>query len=295
VSPVTQAGILSPITLAGRYVTVSLVPGAPARELIGRLRQLRIDDTIVVGVGEPFVRAVNATVPGLRTFPALSGPGCSVPSTQGALLLHTRDTDHGGSLHAMLRALAVLGDHIRIDEDLVSFKHGTGRDLSGFEDGTENPKDDAAVAAAIVAGAGPGLDGSSFVAAQRWIHDLRRLEGFDATTRNALIGRDVASNTELADAPVHAHIRRSQQESYDPPAFMVRRSMPYGTAREHGLFFIAYVAALAAFERMMTRMAGIDDGIVDGLFQFSRPVSGGYYWCPPVDGHALDLRALDGA
>ncbi len=74
---------------------------------------------------------------------------------------------------------------------------------------------------------------------------------------------------------------------------MVRRSMPYGTVGEHGLYFVAFVAALDTFERMMARMAGLEDGIVDGVFQFSRPVSGGYYWCPPLEGEHLDLRALD--
>ena len=42
----------------------------------------------------------------------------------------------------------------------------------------------------------------------------------------------------------------------------------------------------------MRRMVGRDDGIVDGLFTFSRPVTGGYYWCPPVVDDRLDLTAL---
>jgi putative iron-dependent peroxidase len=193
----------------------------------------------------------------------------------------------------MRRALAGLGDGVRIEEDVAAFKHGTGRDLSGYEDGTENPKDDAAVAAAVVSGEGAGRDGASFVAVQRWVHDLARLERFAPRARDELIGRSLETNEELADAPAHAHIRRSQQEGFDPPAFMVRRSMPYGTVREHGLYFVAYVASLGAFERMLTRMAGLEDGIADGLFQFSRPVSGGYYWCPPVAGAHLDLSALD--
>ncbi|MBS1138382.1 MAG: Dyp-type peroxidase, partial [Proteobacteria bacterium] len=30
----------------------------------------------------------------------------------------------------------------------------------------------------------------------------------------------------------------------------------------------------------------------DALFSFSRPVTGGYYWCPPLTGGMLDLRRL---
>ena len=56
--------------------------------------------------------------------------------------------------------------------------------------------------------------------------------------------------------------------------------------------FVAFGRTLDAFEAQLTRMAGREDGIVDGLFRFSKPVSGGYYWCPGVGNDKLDLRAL---
>ena len=68
--------------------------------------------------------------------------------------------------------------------------------------------------------------------------------------------------------------------------------MPWSDGEEHGLEFIAYAASLDAFERMLRRMLGLDDGIVDALFTFSRPVTGGYYWCPPVRAGKIDLTAL---
>ncbi len=40
------------------------------------------------------------------------------------------------------------------------------------------------------------------------------------------------------------------------------------------------------------RMVGEEDGITDALFRFSRPVTGGYYWCPPCTNGRLDLSAL---
>ena len=39
-------------------------------------------------------------------------------------------------------------------------------------------------------------------------------------------------------------------------------------------------------------MTGQEDGIIDGLFRFTRPVSGSYFWCPPVTDGQLDLTAL---
>ena len=46
------------------------------------------------------------------------------------------------------------------------------------------------------------------------------------------------------------------------------------------------------FERVMRRMCGEEDGTVDALFRFSRPVTGGYYWCPAVADGKLDLRPM---
>jgi len=52
-----------------------------------------------------------------------------------------------------------------------------------------------------------------------------------------------------------------------------------------GLQFVASGKTFAAFEvllRWMRWMIGADDGIRDALFRFTRPVSGSYFWCPPV-------------
>ena len=76
-------------------------------------------------------------------------------------------------------------------------------------------------------------------------------------------------------------MKRTAQELFDPPSFVVRRSMPFAGSDGQGLEFVAYGASLDAFE---LRMAGLADGITDALFRFSRPVTGGYYWCPPIAG-----------
>jgi putative iron-dependent peroxidase len=281
-----QPGVLAPVAAAGRYVVLGLEPAAAIGPLVERLAQVAIDDGIVIGIGEPLVRALGVQVAGLRTFPALSAAGVAIPSTQGALFVHVRGDDQGELLRRVRRLLAGLGDGLRLDEDIVAFRHLGGHDLSGFEDGTENPVDAAAVAAAI------DRDGASFVAVQRWIHDLGQLERRSGAERDALMGRNLETNVELDDAPPGAHVKRAAQESYQPAAFMVRRSMPYGSVGEHGLYFVAFGRSLDAYERVLTRMAGHEDGVVDGLFQFSRPVSGGYYWCPPLRDGRLDLRAL---
>jgi putative iron-dependent peroxidase len=68
--------------------------------------------------------------------------------------------------------------------------------------------------------------------------------------------------------------------------------MPFTGARRDGLVFVAFGRTLDAFEVQLKRMAGIEDGIPDALFRFSHPVSGAYYWCPPVRDGQLNLDAV---
>ena len=55
--------------------------------------------------------------------------------------------------------------------------------------------------------------------------------------------------------------------------------------------FVAFGQSHQAFEQQMRRMAGQDDGIVDAMFAISQPVTGAYFWCPPMRDGRLDLRA----
>jgi len=288
--PSHQPAILAAPAKAGRFLAFGLQPGADPRPAIGRLAAARLAEETVIGLGQPVVEAVGARVPGLRTFPAIAGAGVSFPSTQGALWAFVGSADSGESLHRARALRDLLGEAFRADEDVLSFEYAGGHDLSGYEDGTENPREEKAVAAAIVGG-GP-LAGSSFVAAQRWVHELSSLERMSAAERDHVIGRRREGNEEIADAPASAHVKRTAQESFDPPGFMVRRSMPWGHLGEHGLYFVAYVADLDVYERTLRRMAGLEDGVVDALTRFTRPVSGGYYWCPAVRQGRLDLRPI---
>lgn len=287
-----QHGILAPVPASGRFLVFGLAPGADVRQPLRRLGAAALGAGTVVGLGQPLLDTVGRTVPLLRPFPAVVGKGCAFPSTQGAVWAFVGGDDAGETLHRSRALRELLGEAFRLDEDVLSFGYEGNLDLSGYEDGTENPKGKAARAAAIVAGQGTGLDGSSFVAAQRWVHDLARLDAMTPRERDHAIGRRRDTNEELASAPASAHVKRTAQESFTPAAFMVRRSMPWGSVGEHGLYFVAYAASLDPFEQALLRMAGQEDGIVDALLRFTRAVSGGYYWCPPLRDGRLDLRAV---
>jgi len=251
-----------------------------------------LDCPWLLGVGQPLALALDVPIPGLRTFPALSGPGVSVPSTQGALLCALFGGDRGEIFHRSRRLLEAVGDAFVLDDLVDTFVYRDSRDLTGYEDGTENPTGEDAVAAAIVSGADSERDGGSFVAVQRWVHDLDAFEAMRPGERDHVVGRRLSDNEEIDDAPAYSHVKRAAQESYEPEAFMVRRSMPFVQEDQEGLLFVAFGESLDRYERVLRRMSGLDDGIVDGLFRFSHPVSGGYYFCPPQRDGAPRLDLL---
>ena len=59
-----------------------------------------------------------------------------------------------------------------------------------------------------------------------------------------------------------------------------------------GLVFVAFGKSFDAYNTILTRMVGAEDGQVDALFGFTTPVSGSFFWCPPVLNGKLDLSAL---
>jgi putative iron-dependent peroxidase len=236
-------------------------------------------------------------VPGLKDFEPISGPGVQVPATPVQLWCWLRGSDPGDLLHLTRRIQKTLAPALRLRDAVDAFRHalgasGHGKDLMGYEDGTENPTGEAAAAAALASGLGPGLDGSSYVAIQQWVHDFDAFEALSVEEQDDHFGRRRSDNAELEDSPTWSHVKRTAQESFDPPAFMLRRSMPWLAATQAGLLFVAFGRSHAAFEAQMRRMAGLQDGVADALFRLSRPVTGAYLWCPPVEQGKLDLRQL---
>lgn len=292
-----QAGILQPVPSQARYLFYSLVQPQALRPALDRLSGVADGERVVAMIGPATVQALGAAVPGLREMPDLSGPDAEVPATPTALCLWLRGEDRGDLVRLTHILEKFLAPAFHSDRVIDAFRHGRGpnghgRDLTGYEDGTENPEGDEAAAAALVQGAGPGLDGGSFAAVQQWVHDFDAFEKLGQPGQDHAIGRRHSDNEELDDAPASAHVKRTAQESFEPEAFVLRRSMPWALAHKAGLMFVAFGHSFDAFEAQMRRMAGHEDGIVDALFSFTKPVNGAYFWCPPVVDGRLDLRAI---
>jgi putative iron-dependent peroxidase len=287
-----QVAILDPVPDHARHLFFDLKPGTDPRAALRTLAAACDGLGAVLGVGAGVAGVLGGQIKGLRGFPALPDAKPQIPVTQRALWLWLRGDDPGDLVRKGHALTALVVPAFSLVQVIDCFRYRDSRDLTGYEDGTENPKDEAALEAAIVRGQGTGLEGSSFAAVQQWLHDFPVFDAMPRTEQDNHFGRNRESNEELEDAPESAHVKRTAQEDFEPEAFVVRRSMPWSAGADAGLVFLAFGKSFDAFEAQLRRMTGHDDGIVDGLFDFTRPLTGDFYWCPPMGAAGIDLSAL---
>ncbi len=287
-----QQGITAPPPRQARYMIFSLRPDTQPKQSLQDLASVVDGNNCVLGLGESLLKYLGVDIPGMHNFSAHSIAGIDIPSTPAALWCWLRAEDRGELVHASRNIEALISPDFELVKIIDAFQYRDSRDLSGYEDGTENPKGKDALAAALMTGQGEGLDGSSMVAVLQWLHDLDYLDSMQEEERDHMIGRRLSDNEEIEDAPESAHVKRTAQEDFEPEAFVLRRSMPWADESGEGLVFVAFGKSFDAFEALLNRMLGKDDGIVDALFRMTQAISGNYFWCPPLKDGRLDLRAL---
>lgn len=292
-----QPGILAPVPAYSRYLFFSVTDPWYLSDILYRLQAHVDGDSLVLGIGQTMVEGTGrGSVPGLRVFPAFTVDSVAIPSTPMALWCWLRSKEGEGPGDLLLRSQALLkllpANVLRLENVVDGFRHGKGLDLTGYEDGTENPQGEEAIQAALVQTGKPEMSGSSFVAVQQWQHHFPSWERFSEAEQDAIIGRRRGDNTELEDPLPTAHIRRTAQESFNPPAFLLRRSMPWANGMASGLMFVAFAKSFDPFEAILRRMTARDDHLSDALFEFTRPLNGSYFWCPPMQNGRLNLYPM---
>jgi len=288
-----QPGILANETKLARYLAFSVDSVEDVKPALQSLIGNLDSSNTVFGLGESLVTMLDKQIPGLRVMPAQTGSGIEIPSTPMALWCWLRGDDRGELYHRSRYIESLLTPGFLLQEVQDSFQYDANRDLSGYEDGTENPEGDEAIAAATVQNQKAGLEGSSYVAVMQWQHDMDLFDLMSTEEQDDTIGRHIINNEEFDEAPESAHVKRTAQESFEPDAFLLRRSMPWANGMNAGLIFVAFGKSFEAFEAILNRMLGKEDGITDALFTFTRPITGAYYWCPPIKDGKLDLELLD--
>ena len=223
----------------------------------------------------------------LRTFPSFEDGDRKAPSTPGDLLLHIRSNRQDISFSLLKKIMEQLGDAVEVQEEVNGFRYLDCRDLTGFVDGTENPEGDNRAAVALVSDSDPTFTGGSYINCQRYIHHLPKWEKQPVEQQEQIMGRTKKDDIEFSSeqkAPT-AHIKRvNLKDDQGKSMEMLRHSMPYGGAKESGLFFIAYGRTPSHFELMLEAMIKSDlNGHYDHLMNFSTAVTGCAFFAPSVD------------
>ena len=291
--------ILTPLTEAAIFLVLTIDEGREdeVRSLLEDLSGLRrsvgfrIPDgglSVVTGIGsEMWDRLFDGPRPAeLHPFVPLDGGRHRAPSTPGDLLFHLR----ASSTDLCFELAAKINDRLRGAATVVDETHGfryfERRDLLGFVDGTENPEDEEAAAAALVGDEDPEFAGGSYVIVQKYLHDLSTWNAISVEEQERVIGRTKLDDIELDDAtkPANSHVALTTIEDDDGEERQIlRANMPFGSfgADEFGTYFIGYAATPDVTEEMLRNMfLGNPPGNYDRILDFSTAVTGSLFFCP---------------
>ncbi|NPA72468.1 MAG: Dyp-type peroxidase [Gammaproteobacteria bacterium] len=223
----------------------------------------------------------------LTSFTRLNGQqGHTAPSTQADLFFWLQGAciaevfDGAMAIHNTMQSVA----NLKLEQRGFDYHHST--DLIGFEDGTANPKTDVLKRQAAVIPENRKGAGGSLVLSQKWVHDLTAWNNIPVHCQEAIVGRTKTDNIELEGEamPDDSHINRTDLTVEGEAMKIYRRSAPYGTVTEHGLLFLAFACDLKRFSSQLESMYGLtEDKKIDQLLNFSKAVSGSYWFAPAVE------------
>ena len=303
-----QPGIFATGTRSHYQLELDVHPSATVEALTQAISGLRSPTVtagganIVIGFGASLwgKLASSGDVPdAFADFAPIDGlDGHAAPATQRDVWIWVHGTGEDIAFDTA-RAIVELWSRVAVLAlEVPCFVYKDSRDLTGFIDGSANPSVPEATTVARIPEGQPGA-GGSFVLAQKWVHDLGTFHAQSVAEQEGVIGRTKPDSIEMGDdeKPPTAHIARVEIHAEDGdhagdelPIF--RRSTPYGTVHEHGLYFLAFSRDQARLDTMLQRMFGTaGDGVRDHLLDFSTAVTGSYFFAPPIE--ALD--ALVGA
>jgi putative iron-dependent peroxidase len=296
-----QMGIFALGTSAHGYLELDAAPGVSATDLVRAVAALDEPRSTVGGAnlvvgfrpGLWAEAAPPAAVPaGVHGFdrPIAGIEGFTMPATQHDAWLWVAGHAMDLVFDICSGALDALAGVAGLATEATGWAYRDSRDLTGFEDGTENPPLAEAMPVVAVAEGLTGA-GSTVVLVQQWVHDRAAWEALDVAAQERTMGRTKPDSVELAEdvMPPDAHVARTVIEDADGAELDIfRRNTPYGSVSDHGTMFVGFSREQARLHRMLLRMAGVEDGIRDALTRYTTPLTGAYYVVPSVE----DLAAF---
>ncbi|HEX5646046.1 MAG TPA: Dyp-type peroxidase [Nitrospira sp.] len=298
--PTPQPGVLAAGSAHAYFLTFATADGAERSAWIRAIRDIlptakalaarekRGGFICAFGIGSGLWDRVSPEKrpAGLRPFRAIEANGRVAPATGGDLLVQISSARHDLNLDLAMSLAKRLQPVATVSEEIHGFRYRDSRDLTGFIDGTENPKGKARAVAALIGAEDRRFAGGSYLVIQRYIHDLERWRRLDDREQERIIGRTKRNSVELSKSrkPDTAHISRVVIERNGEELQILRQSYPWGTVREAGLYFVAYTKSLDIYDLMLSRMMGVaEDGRHDRLMEFSRAVTGATFFVPSLE------------
>ena len=251
------------------------------------------DVSVVVAFGK---KAWNTLQPDwkpkdLTNFETIEGVNHHrAPSTQRDVLFWVHGLNHDHNFDQVLKVQSVMHHVADVILDLFGFTYKDSRDLIGFVDGSANPQGEDRFEAALIPEGEPGA-GGSYVLSQKWVHDLDAFQELSVGEQEKIVGRTKPDSIELEgkEMPADSHVSRTDVKVNGKAMKIYRRSAPYGSAGEHGLYFLAFACEIQRFSIQLDRMFGLtEDGLHDKIIEYSRAMSSSYWFAPSQE----DLKSI---
>jgi putative iron-dependent peroxidase len=292
--------VLAPLTRAAIFLVVTVKPErecyAAVRsfcgDLAGLIRAVEFRDldaglTCVAAFGSDAWDWLfgNPRPAELHPFREIRSGNRHAVATPGDVLFHIRAQRMDICFELATQIMERIGDAVSPADEVQGFRYFEDRDLIGFVDGTENPRDSVALDAALVGEEDPSFAGGSYVMVQKYLHDMKGWNALSTEAQERIIGRKKLTDIELDEAvkPASAHSALTVIVENGKERKILRDNMPFGqpSRGEFGTYFIGYSRTPRITELMLENMfVGRPPGNYDRLLDFSRAVTGGLFFAP---------------
>ena len=223
----------------------------------------------------------------LSPFPAISCDDRNAPVSPGDLFIQIK-ADRMDICHAIgTEVLQLLQPHVDLYEEIQGFRYLDGRDLTGFVDGTENPKGMHKFDVALIGDQDPDFAGGCYIHVQRYRHHMQKWQCLPVDKQEETIGRTKTDNVEFSSdkKAAFAHTKRtSLKDEQGTSIEILRQSMPYGDMSVQGLYFVSCAKSPKPFTLMLKSMIeGDEQGNYDKLLDFTSAETGGAFFAPSIN------------
>jgi porphyrinogen peroxidase len=292
--------VLAPLTRAAIFLVVSIKPDRESYTAVRSLcadlpgifravdfRRIESKLSCVAGFGsEAWNELFGSPRPAeLHPFREIRSGERHAVATPADVLFHIRAREMDLCFEMVSQIMDRIGESVAAVDETHGFRYFDDRDLLGFVDGTENPRGDAALNAALVGAEDPRFAGGSYCIIQKYLHDVSKWNTLSTEAQERIVGRRKLSDIELSEAvkPSCAHNALTSLVEDGKEVKILRDNMPFGqpARREFGTYFIGYSRSPRTTEQMLENMfIGRPPGNYDRLLDFSRAVTGSLFFAP---------------